>query len=625
MERNQLLIRIANVLQSYATFEKDDWMLFTAARHLNSVPEKLTNPTEMVTLNLTVGKIANAKGAFNEAVSFLHAAADRLDPISCWENHYELTLDVKSILMETENISGNDQRALDLHEEIVRNARTLADKSRAHIVCVDALSKNGDYARAVDKTTSILKAYGIDLPSTSPTEMQVKREKFLMNMSLGGRSLLCLSRFPMANDEVWVAQIRLCQMLMLLSQYERNFNYATILGFRILRQGLEKKSITKDFPFVLVLLAGPLRREEKYEAAFSFANAALTLMDLFPGGKGPEYIKSKMALYGSLSSLRLPFRDGIKRFLDLNKQLISRGENDLGLGCGMLTMLAFFNASLPLNSFPESNLLYFEELSSNLGKKNMCLIFQMIRQCLYNLKGGPESSRLPADLNGSAFNEDESTKALHGDAARMTMRDLSMIRLKLAVVFDVEAVMDEMLDRLKDFPVYDLPIERQHIRMSYVGFASLILKSRKHMKWAKTCLKFFEKLASFGSPNAPPVYACMKALENPRKTVFDDAIRICGSVGLLNLSALMNERCGLMLAKDKNQNDISGLHVRYLKNALWLYHEWGAMGKVEHLQRRFPFLRTTLREKTPSHISSVRRNSLLEGPRIASWSGAHSC
>ena len=110
----------------------------------------------------------------------------------------------------------------------------------------------------------------------------------------------------------------------------------------------------------------------------------------------------------------------------------------------------------------------------------------------------------------------------------------------------------------------------------------------------------------------------MKALEKPSEETFEQAIQVCGNAGLFNLTALMNERCGLMLM---NQNASNDKVENYLKNAIWLYHDWGATGKVSHMQTRFPFLQNAMQEKVPSQLSSVRRKcSMLGVPRTATVS-----
>ncbi|KAL7567811.1 hypothetical protein ACA910_000562 [Epithemia clementina (nom. ined.)] len=617
-DRDNLLLRIAKVLLSKAKSGEDEWMLFTAVRHLNSLPHQLTDQMPLSEQNLTVGKIAFSKGAFHEALYFLQAGVDRLDRISCWEDHYELSLELKTYLAETENFLGNDDNALCVIENILQNAKTLVEKSRAHYCYIEATTKknSSNYELACNTAVEVMSFYNIQIPCF-PSKTQMNREKVMLKVALRGRSLMCMAKFPVATDEFQIAQMKLAALTLIYASYSKRSTLLVMVGHRMLRIALGNKTITIYLPMLLVSLGAQLRERGKYKEAFMFANAAISLMDRFPAEKGLEFIKTKMAMYGSLFCLRVSFRDAIESYLDLNKSLYSQGETELGLASGMLAMFAFLNSSLPLNALFEPKLLLLEEMSSNRAREIFVVIFSLLRQCLYNLQGGDKSSPHPSVVNGAAFNEEEALAMCEGPPRKMNFRDISTIRLLLAVIFDDEQSMEQMLERLNEYPVHDLAVARQHVRMTYTGFASLIMARKSvniHAKWAKISTKFFQKLSRFGSPNAQPVYACMKALSKFNQAAFDEAIHVCGNPGLLNLSALMNERCGLMLLEEYNCGKRSEpIHETYLKHAVWLYHDWGATGKVMQMQNRFNFLVDAMKEKAPSLLSAIRRKAAKLG------------
>uniref|UniRef100_A0A7S2VBK1 Uncharacterized protein n=1 Tax=Entomoneis paludosa TaxID=265537 RepID=A0A7S2VBK1_9STRA len=98
------------------------------------------------------------------------------------------------------------------------------------------------------------------------------------------------------------------------------------------------------------------------------------------------------------------------------------------------------------------------------------------------------------------------------------------------------------------------------------------------------------------------------------------------SNGIDDGSELENERCSLWPAgrADKGRgktgvhNGDHSIYQHYLKNAVWYYHDWGATGKVAHMQSRFQFLQGAVQEKPPSLLSSVRRQTAMLGvPRPA--------
>ena len=51
---------------------------------------------------------------------------------------------------------------------------------------------------------------------------------------------------------------------------------------------------------------------------------------------------------------------------------------------------------------------------------------------------------------------------------------------------DLEATMEEMSHRLEDFPLFDLPVVRQHLRLTFNGMACLELgRMKKNSNWTK--------------------------------------------------------------------------------------------------------------------------------------------
>merc|ERR1711933_555046 len=102
-------------------------------------------------------------------------------------------------------------------------------------------------------------------------------------------------------------------------------------------------------------------------------------------------------------------------------------------------------------------------------------------------------------------------------------------------------------------------------------------------------LKHFKQLTEGGSHNASPVYICLEAVNNPKLTTFDKAIKVCLCEGLLHLAAIMNERCAYFLALD-NTEDAGVLREKYLTQAMRHYKTWGAMAKVKYLKKQNNFL-----------------------------------
>jgi len=629
-KRDAFLLELAHSLMRRGEVHKIEWALFTAARHMNSIPRSLTDDIEVTSLNLSVGKLAASKGAFADALVFFNEALRRFDDGTIWREDYYLALELMNCAMESEQAVGNHESALAKASEITTHAKTLRDKKRAHLVSIDSNFEGNhmDYTIWIDKTAVILALYGIDIP-TKPTVRQVQVEVMKFNMALRGRTTLCFNKFPVASDEDVITQISVGVATLRRAVVATRNYLVAILSYRLLRIALAKKIITEDLTAVVFGLTFIFRKLQKYKNVFSFGNVGETLMTRFPSMQNDTvFVLNKLGLVG-VRSYQVHYRDTIEPCLEIHKFLLARGITDYAMACGMQGIFALLVSSVPLNEVVKSKLQHFQDIAANFGRDTFVVVFSLLRQFLYNLEGGESAAAVSTELNGHAFNEEEvqNNPAFEGPTRKMNNREISMARLHLAVYFDDRDVMETMLARLQDLPVFDICVSRQHFRVSFMGIASLILKKKnpKHADWAKKSISFFEKLAKAGSPNAVPVLACMKALDSPSVGAFDEAITVAAGTGLINMSALMSERCALWLMEKHQVAGTCGLWIstnddgedsqinseiqEYIRNAFWFYHGWGAMSKCSALKSRYKFLDVRLHDKPPSSIATIRRIS----------------
>mmetsp|Transcript_6146 Transcript_6146/g.12622 ORF Transcript_6146/g.12622 Transcript_6146/m.12622 type:complete len:2180 (-) Transcript_6146:30-6569(-) len=625
-ERHRVLLGIARVLLEIGKPGEKDWMLFTAARHMNSVPQEMTNDVKMANLNLEAGTIAVSKGAFDDALVLFRAAASRLNRAGMpWRDHYALTLDVFNNIAESEAALGNHENAMLESETIFENVKSLTDKVQAQSTYIESLCElnKEDYNMWVSKAVEILAEHEINVPE-SPTYAQVRNEVIKFGLALRGRTIFCLTKFPVATDEKVASAITLANVVLRRAVVNTRMFLAGILAYRILRIALNKKIITRDIFTVVWSLTFTFRKREKFKNAFDYSEAGLILRDRFPLQTGKEDIVPHVAPI-AVSSYQIPYQDTIQPWLDLHKQLMFRGLPEVGLACAMFAMYAHLCASLPLNALFDGKLILIEEMSRSLGRDLFVELSLLLRQGCYNISGNKlKSSADPLTLTGPVFNETEALAKCEGATLKSLKRDTTVMRLYLAVIFNDIDLMEQMLFELDGIPAYDNLVGRQHLRLTFAGIAALLVPKYKkndgvHEKWASITIKFFEKLAKVGSPNAKPVLMCLHALETRSVVSFDAAIAVCSEAGLVHLAAVMNEQCGLWLyersrtgelederrgctmwlpsTEPKHQSeaalDHGQKHRAYLKSALNNYQMWGAAPKAKQLEERFAFLAKT--------------------------------
>lgn len=211
------------------------------------------------------------------------------------------------------------------------------------------------------------------------------------------------------------------------------------------------------------------------------------------------------------------------------------------------------------------------------------------------------------------MDEEETLGNMEGNAHKMTNRDFGLMRMALACIFNDDLAMEAMMLRLDEYPLFDLPLVREHWRFTFHGLAAFQLgrqKTNKHlMRTGRDIAKKLRKLSKEGSANAPPLLACLTAVEKHRLAAYDEAIAVCSSANLTHLEAMMNERCGhLQLSKGKKESA-----QEYLGNAMWLFNDWGAFAKVTQLREQFPFLSDYPRKEgtNSTNKSKLRKANLI--------------
>ena len=120
-------------------------------------------------------------------------------------------------------------------------------------------------------------------------------------------------------------------------------------------------------------------------------------------------------------------------------------------------------------------------------------------------------------------------------------------------------------------------------------FRLFVLRAATYKHHAKRIRKAIHKWKSAGNPNA--VYYCIfldaehAALQGKRaeaETQYKKAIQFAGRSGYLHHAALFNELYSDYLLREHNDTD----EARYrLEEAIKYYQDWGALGKVEMLQK----------------------------------------
>jgi predicted ATPase len=139
----------------------EDWMIFVAANHLNSVPFHDLNPLEIIKLNLEAGETAIEKSAFLPASSYLRSALQELDKIDApWQQHYSICLRLHRAAAEVQLCLGDLEEGNRICQIIFENVDEVMDYLPTSCALANGLGRHEKHAEALELSMKTLQLLG---------------------------------------------------------------------------------------------------------------------------------------------------------------------------------------------------------------------------------------------------------------------------------------------------------------------------------------------------------------------------------------------------------------------------------------------------------------------------------
>jgi hypothetical protein len=197
-------------------------------------------------------------------------------------------------------------------------------------------------------------------------------------------------------------------------------------------------------------------------------------------------------------------------------------------------------------------------------------------------------------LCGTAGDGEAMYKAFEKDNKVLMLCGLLFAQLQLSCYFGDWVILKHLLVEMK--PTFN------KAQINFVFCISMVFtalshyevfkksKKRGHLRAARKYTKIIKSWVENGNVNCAPGLALLKAEEVSLKgdllkieSAYDDAIGIADRDGFHQYEALATERAGLVF-KEKGDKKRA---IAYLRKSCLLYEQWGAMGKVEHIQQKY--------------------------------------
>ena len=200
-ERAELHLGIGRALLASLTKEGLAEHLFDVASQFNRGAELLIDHNEKVQvagIDLRAGRKAKESAAYASAREYFAAGMALLDERD-WSSHYELTFSLWLERAECELLTGDFDTAWQLIEQLSRRAASKVDEAAVYHLKVQLHLLKSEIQETVDTALECLRGFGIDMPM-HPTEEQVQAEYEAVWHALNGRTIESLIDLPLMAD-----------------------------------------------------------------------------------------------------------------------------------------------------------------------------------------------------------------------------------------------------------------------------------------------------------------------------------------------------------------------------------------------------------------------------------------
>ena len=191
---------------------------------------------DVAALCLRAGELAICSSSFQTASEYLLLGVSMLGA-NCWEEEYELSLELYNAAAEVEYCIANFDNVEKLASEIFRNTIWFPDTLRAHSIHVYSLGSRGHMLKAIERGLGVLESLDEKFQtnvSAHSIAVATKRIKWLIK----GKSNESLLRMPLMDDPQKIAAMQMMNIIFLYA-YIAVPMLAPMIALRMVKLTLE--------------------------------------------------------------------------------------------------------------------------------------------------------------------------------------------------------------------------------------------------------------------------------------------------------------------------------------------------------------------------------------------------
>ncbi|MBW4476176.1 MAG: AAA family ATPase [Tolypothrix brevis GSE-NOS-MK-07-07A] len=621
--KQSIHLKIGELLLRNIPVAEQEEKIFDLVNQFNMALPLITLQAErdrLAIMNLIAGRKALTSTAYLAAVKYLTTGIKLLTDDS-WQRKYELTLGLYETAAEAAYLGGDFEQTEQLAEVVLTQAKTLLEKIKVYEVKIQAYGAQNQALKAINTALIVLKQLGVEFPE-NPSQSDVQLAIAEIRSALTQRSIEDLVNLPEMTEARPLATMRILSST-ISPAYQSVHQLFPLIIFKQINLSLKHGNAPLsgfayvNYGIILCCMVGDI------ESGYQFGNLASSMLDKF----NAKEVTTKILI--SINAVVRHWKEHIKEILKQLLTVYSTGleTGDLEYAAYSLYTYSYFSYFIgkELTGLKAEMAIYSSAIIQ-IKQQRVYHWHEIYRQMVLNLL---ETKENPCCLIGEAYDEEKMLVVHVESKDAVSLLNLYLGKLHLCYLFgdyhqavENATLAEKYLDSSTGQPI--VPFFHFYDSLAQLALYSNVILSDKKCILDKVQANQ-EKMRHWAN-HAPMNYLHKFYLvEAERHRIFgeyleamndyDRAISNAKENGYINEEALAHE----LAAKFYLEWGKHKIAQTYLTDAYYCYIRWGALAKVEDLQKRYPQLLAPIiqQEKLSFHLnekSTISSGILLSAP-----------
>jgi predicted ATPase/signal transduction histidine kinase len=587
-------VKIGQLLLQKLTAEEREEKLFDIVNHFNSGKALLVNPDdrdECARLNLMAGQKAKISTSYNAAFDYLTTGIELLSP-TCWQTQYDLALTLQTEAAEVAYLGGRFEELDAIAHTVLTSAKTFLDKIKIYETQIQAYLAQNKLNLALQIGQTTLKSLDIRIPKQA-NMAKVLVELAKTKLILAGKKIPDLVNLPIMQAPKDLASMRILAST-LSAAYIMAPKLLPILAFKQVNLSVKRGNTALSafaYTWYGTILSGVLL---DIETGYQFGQLAIQVQEKL----NAKEMRCKVVFMVNcfMQHWKDPIQNTIAPLQAAYQAGLETGDLEYASWAVLVRAKHLYYLGHSLLELAPDMKGYAEAVRQ--FKQNNALVYLNIyRQTVENLLG---KSANPEDLTGSCYSE-KTDLPMQVEAGDRTGLAFSYItQLELCYRFGNFTKALQKADLAKQYEEACAGLLTTVPLYLYDSLTQLVLypdatksKQQRILKRVVANQKKMKIWAQFAPENHQHKYDLIEAerqrvLDNKIVAIelYDRAISGAKTNNFIQEEALANELAAKFYLEWGKEKVAAG----YMQEAYYCYAKWGALAKINDLEKRYPQL-----------------------------------